>query len=126
MKSFVAFRALIELLEETNQTHLLDETLLRCYEQEKLPIEEMTNQVIPLYDRFTYDEVSAKIAEIVTPEGTKPKIEVVFQTLEGLREACPNHTGDWYFSGRYPTPGGNRVVNRAFINYMEKSNVRAY
>jgi amidophosphoribosyltransferase len=126
MKSFVAFRALIELLEETNQTHLLDETLQRCYEQEKLPIEEMTNQIIPLYERFTYEEISAKVAEIVTPEGIKPKIEVVFQTLEGLREACPNHTGDWYFSGRYPTPGGNRVVNRAFINYMEKSNVRAY
>jgi len=126
MNSFVAFRALVLLLEDTDQTHLLDETLQRCYEQEKLPVKKMKNQIKPLYDLFTYEEVSAKIADIVTPKGIKPKVEVIFQTLEGLHEACPDHSGDWYFSGNYPTPGGNRVVNRAFINYMKKSNVRAY
>ena len=126
MKSFVAFRALVQLLEDTDQAHLLEETLERCYEQEKLPVKKMKNQIKPLYDLFTYEEVSAKIAEIVTPKGIKPKVEVIFQTLEGLHKACPNHSGDWYFSGNYPTPGGNRVVNRAFINYMKKSNVRAY
>ncbi len=126
MKSFVAFRALVQLLEDTNQVHKLEETLERCYAEEKKPVEEMENQVIPLYDLFEYEEVSAKIAQIVRPKGIKPKVEVIFQTLEGLHEACPNHSGDWYFSGHYPTAGGNRVVNRAFINYMEKTNARAY
>ncbi len=126
MKSFVAFRALVELLEDSGQADLLEETLERCHEQEKLPVEEMTNQLIPLYDQFSYQQVSDKIAKIVTPKGIKPKVKIIFQTLEGLRKACPDHSGDWYFSGIYPTPGGNRVVNRAFINYMKKADIRAY
>lgn len=98
----------------------------RCKAQEKLPVEKMENQVIELYNTFTYEEISKKIAEIVTPKEIKPQVEVIYQTIEGLNEALPNSTGDWYFSGKYPTPGGNRVVNRAFINYMEKNDDRAY
>ena len=126
MKEFVAFQALIQLLRETKQTHKLDEAYQRCKEQEKLPVEQVTNQVAALYELFPYDTITQKIAEIVTPKGIKPKVEVIYQTIEGLHAACPHHQGDWYFSGNYPTPGGNRVVNRAFINFMENRDERAY
>jgi amidophosphoribosyltransferase len=89
-------------------------------------MEEIQNFVTELYDHFTDEEISAKIAEIITPPGIKPDVEVIYQTMDGLHESCPNHLGDWYFSGAYPTPGGMRVVNRAFINYMEGKDVRAY
>ena len=126
MKEFVAFRALVELLEETNQEHLLEEAYHRCKAQEGLPAEQVTNEVKSLYDSFPYETISKKIAKIITPKGIKPKVEVIYQPIENLKIACPGHTGDWYFSGNYPTPGGNRIANRAFINYMEKSDVRAY
>lgn len=126
MNEFVAFRALVELLKENGKEHLLEETYQRCKAQEALPLEQMSNQVKPLYAEFSYDEVTQRIAKIVTPPNIKPKIEVIYQTIEGLREACPNHGGDWYFSGDYPTPGGHRAANRAFINYMEGNNKRAY
>ena len=126
MKEFVAFRALVELLEETGQSHLLDETYKRAKEQEKLPRVKVKNVVKGLYDNFTQKEISKKIAEIITPKNIKPEVHVIYQTIEGLHEACPDHNGDWYFSGNYPTPGGNRVANRAFINYMEKCDKRAY
>ena len=79
-----------------------------------------------MYEEFPYEKISKKIARIVTPKGVKPKIEVIYQTVEGLRHACPNNNGDWYFSGEYPTPGGNRVVNRAFMNFVEGNDGRAY
>ncbi|MCB0602089.1 MAG: amidophosphoribosyltransferase, partial [Saprospiraceae bacterium] len=126
MNGFVAFQALVKLLEEKGQSHLLDETYYRCKAQEDLPKEEVTNEVIELYNTFTDEEISQKIAEIVTPKGLEIPVDVIFQTIDGLHVACPNHKGDWYFSGRYPTPGGNKVVNKAFINYMEKKEVRAY
>ena len=126
MKDFVAFRALVALLEEKNKSHLLQETYERCKAQEKLPPEQMKNEVIALYETFSYEEISKKIAEIVKPEGIKPKVEVIYQTIKGLHQACPNNKGDWYFSGIYPTPGGNRVANRAFITYMENCDKRAY
>jgi len=126
MKEFVAFRALVQLLEENNKEYLLEETYERCKAQEHLPKEEIQNYVQALYDEFSYEEVSDKIAEIITPPGIKPEIKVIYQTIEGLQQSCPNNNGDWYFSGNYPTPGGNRVVNKAFINYMEKSEARAY
>ena len=126
MNEFVAFRALVDLLKENNKAHLLQETYQRCQEQEKRPLAQVSNQVKSLYETFSYEEISKQIAKIVTPSNIKPKIEVIYQTIEGLREACPNHNGDWYFSGDYPTPGGNRVANRAFINYMEGNNKRAY
>jgi len=126
MNEFVAFRALVALLKENKKEHLLKETYQRCKAQLVLPKEQMKNEVIPLYATFDYETISAKIAEIVTPEGIKPKVEVIYQTIEGLHEACPNNNGDWYFSGNYPTPGGNRVVNQSFVNYMENNNKRAY
>ncbi|MEM9917463.1 MAG: amidophosphoribosyltransferase [Bacteroidota bacterium] len=126
LKDFVAFRALVELLNEHDKADLLEEAYERCKAQVDLPKEEVTNELAPLYDVFTYEQISAKIAEIVTPIGIKPKVEVIYQTLEGLHTACPNHSGDWYFSGKFPTPGGNKVVNRAFINYMERCDQRAY
>ena len=126
MQEFVAFRALVALLKENDKEHLLQEAYERCKAQEHLPKEEITNEVAALYDEFPYEDVSQKIAEIVTPPGIDIPIEVIYQTVDGLREACPNNNGDWYFSGEYPTPGGNRVVNRSFINYMEGNNKRAY
>lgn len=126
MKEFVAFRALLELLKEDDKSHLLDEVYQRCLEQEALPIEEVTNQVKFLYDQYTDDQISAKISQLVTPDNIKPEVQVIYQTIDHLHEACPDHKGDWYFSGHYPTPGGRRVVNRAFINFMKNSDDRAY
>jgi amidophosphoribosyltransferase len=123
---FVAFQAMIQLLHESGKELLLKEVYENCKQQEKLPVEQIKNQVKILYDLFPYEAISARIAKIVTPTNIIPEVEVIYQTLEGLHIACPNHTGDWYFSGNYPTPGGNRVVNRAFINYMEGNNKRAY
>lgn len=126
MGEFVAFQALVNLLSRNNKAYLLDETYSRCKAQEKLPKEEVKNEVKALYREFSPEEISAEIGRIVKPAELDIEIEVIYQTLEGLHAACPNHTGDWYFSGDYPTPGGNKVVNRAFINYMEKINERAY
>ncbi len=126
MKEFVAFRALVELLKKDGKEHLLEEAYQRCKAQAGLPNEEIKNEVAAIYDEYPYEKISKKIAEIVTPPKIKPKIEVIYQTVEGLRRACPNNNGDWYFSGEYPTPGGNRVVNRAFMNFMEGRDERAY
>lgn len=126
MKEFIAFRALVTLLEEEGKTHLMQEVYQRCIDQEKLPVSEMTNQVKFLYDQFTEEQISRKISQLVKPENIVPDVEIIYQSIEDLHEACPDHQGDWYFSGIYPTPGGNRVVNRAFINYMKNSDERAY
>lgn len=123
---FVAFKALISLLKEHKKEHLLEEAYQRCKTQLNLPKEEVRNEVSALYDEFTYEEISKRISKIVTPKGIKPKVQVIYQTVEGLHEACTNHNGDWYFSGKYPTPGGNKVVNKAFMLYMEKKDERAY
>jgi amidophosphoribosyltransferase len=125
MKDFVAFRALVSLLEDTGQTYLLDQ----AYERSKEQLDskgEIFNEVAALYDIFSQKEISKKIAEIVKPEGVDCEIEVIYQTVEGLHNACPNHKGDWYFTGDYPTRGGHKVINRAFVNYMEGKDVRAY
>ena len=126
MGEFVAFKALVKLLEENNKMNLLQETYLKCKDVEFSSAALAENQVSSLYESFSYQEISDKIAEIVTPPDTNIDIEVIYQTIADLHEACPNHKGDWYFSGKYPTPGGGRVANRAFINYMEKKDVRAY
>jgi amidophosphoribosyltransferase len=126
MGEFVAFRALVRLLHRDGREHLLDEAYARCKASEDKPMSDMRNEVQPLYAQYTADELSAEIARIVTPAGLDIPVTVIYQSLENLHQACPQHQGDWYFSGNYPTPGGNRVVNRAFINYMEKKNVRAY
>ncbi|HRJ13494.1 MAG TPA: amidophosphoribosyltransferase, partial [Saprospiraceae bacterium] len=126
LKEFVAFQALVQLLRETGQEQALHDAYARCKAAENLPADQMRNELQPVYELFTQEELSAKIADIVTPANIKPKVEVIFQTVEGLQNACPDNNGDWYFSGNYPTPGGNRVVNRAFMNYMEKRDERAY
>jgi len=126
MKDFVAFQALVQLLKETGREHLLQEAYERCKASEYSPVEMVKNEVVALYDLFEYCDVSKKIAEIVTPNNIKPQLQVIFQDLDGLHTACPGNSGDWYFSGRYPTPGGNRVVNRAFMNYVEDRDERAY
>ena len=126
MKDFVAFQALVALLKETGQEKLLKKTYKRCKESLNSPKKKVKNEVKALYDLFPYEKISQKIAEIVTPKDIKPKVEVIYQTLEGLHKACPNNTGDWYFSGNYPTPGGNLVANRAFMIFMEGKNERAY
>jgi amidophosphoribosyltransferase len=126
MKDFVAFNALVELLKEAGKSHLLNETADRIRATLDLPTTELKNEVIPLYKHFTYAQISRKIAEIVTPKDIIPEVEVIYQTIENLHKACPEHLGDWYFSGNYPTPGGNRVVNRAFLNFVENKDARAY
>ena len=126
MNDFVAFQAMVALLKERNMAHRLDEVYQLCKAQENLPKEDMVNHVQSLYAHFTDDEISKKIAQIVTPDDIHAEVDVIYQTLEGLHEACPNHSGDWYFSGNYPTPGGTKVVNKAFINYMEGKTGRAY
>jgi len=126
MKEFVAFRALVELLKQDGKSHMLNEVYDLCVEEEKLPIEEVENKVSVLYDQYTEEQISAKISELITPENISPKVEVIYQTIENLHIACPNNKGDWYFSGNYPTPGGKRVVNRAFMNYMNNNDGRAY
>lgn len=126
MGEFVAFRALVNLLRRDSRDHLLDEAYARCKASEGQPLSDIQNEVRSLYEHYTADEISEEIARIVTPPGLDISVSVIYQSLENLHEACPRHQGDWYFSGKYPTPGGNRVVNRAFINYMEKKNVRAY
>lgn len=125
MGEFVAFRAAISLLEERGQWNLINDVYLLCKSQSKLEPHQMVNHVKKIYDQFTETELSAKIAQLVTPEGLDVPVEVLFQTIDNLHLATAHH-GDWYFSGNYPTPGGNRVVNRAFINYIEKNNQRSY
>ena len=126
MNNFAAFRALVALLKEHNKEHLLEEAYYKSKAQVDLPVGEIKNYVQELYEEFSYEDVSKKIGEILTPPDIKAEVEVIYLTIEDLHDAIPNNTGDWYFSGNYPTPGGNRVVNKAFINYMEKKNVRAY
>jgi amidophosphoribosyltransferase len=126
MKDFVAFQAMVALLKENNMANLLEEVYQKCKAQENLPKEEMINYVQELYAPFSDDQISKKIAEIVTPEDIFAEVEIIYQSIENLHKACPEHSGDWYFSGNYPTPGGNKVVTKAFINYMEGNAGRAY
>lgn len=126
LSKFVAFTAMVELLYDTNQEHLLEETYERCLAHRNSEDVDIKNELISLYDRFTDEQISDKIAAMLTPKDITIPISVIFQKIEGLHRSCPHHTGDWYFSGNYPTAGGNRVVNNAFINFMEKNDVRAY
>lgn len=126
MSDFIAFEAAIELLKETNRGYLIDEVYKKCKEQELLPKEQIKNYVKEIYAPFQPEEVSAKISELLKPVDINAEVEIIYQTVENLHKACPNHPGDWYFTGDYPTPGGNKVVNRAFINYVEGNSDRAY
>lgn len=126
MGDLVAFRAAIALLKETKQENVIDDVYDRALAMVGRPLAEQENVVKAIYRPFTPAQISDKVAELLTPEGIDAEVRLVFQSIEGLHAACPGHRGDWYFTGDYPTPGGNRVVNRAFINYREGKNVRAY
>ena len=123
---FIAFQAAISLLKDTGQEDVIDNVYKKCKDQINLPKEEMVNHVKGIYNPFSAEQISKKISQILTPKDTKAEVEIIYQGIEDLHIACPNHTGDWYFSGNYPTPGGNKVVTKAFINYVEGSNKRAY
>ncbi len=126
MGDFIAFQAAIALLKEQGKQHIIDETYEKCKAQENLPKEEIINNVKAIYAPFTAEEISKKISELLTPENMNAEVDIVYQSIEGLHEACPDHTGDWYFTGNYPTPGGNKVINKAFIYYIEGIDKRAY
>lgn len=121
-----AFQAAISLLRETKQDNIIDDVYDRCLVMVDKPLAEQRNVVKDIYRPFTAEQISKRIGELLTPPEIRAEVAVVFQSIEGLHAACPGHTGDWYFTGNYPTPGGNRVVNRAFINWRQGKNVRAY
>jgi amidophosphoribosyltransferase len=123
---FIAFRAVIELLRETGREAVINEVYKKSKAQENLPKEEIVNYVKEIYAPFTAEEISVKISQMLKTKDIKADLQIVYQSIEGLHEACPNHLGDWYFTGDYPTPGGNKVVNRSFINFIEGRNTRAY
>lgn len=126
MSEFIAFRAAIALLKERGLQHIIDETYEKSVAQSRKKKEEIVNYVKDIYAPFTDEEISAKIAQMLTSEDIKAEVQIVFQSIEDLHKACPNNKGDWYFSGDYPTPGGNRMVNNAFINYVEGQEVLPY
>jgi amidophosphoribosyltransferase len=126
MGEFVAFEAAIQLLKNRGMEAVIQEVYEKCKASLLLPKEEIVNHVKDIYRPFKQEEISAQITKIITPEDTVAEVEVIFQTLDNLHIACPNHRGDWYFSGNYPTPGGNKVVNKAFVNWVEGNNKRAY
>jgi len=123
---FVAFRAAIELLKDKGKQSVINDVYKKSKAQENLPKEQIVNYVKEIYKQFTPEEISGKISELLKSKEIKADVEIVFQTIENLHAACPNDTGDWYFTGKYPTPGGNKVVNKSFINFIEGKNKRAY
>jgi amidophosphoribosyltransferase len=122
----IAFKAAIALLEENNLDHIIEETYVHCKQQLELGVNEMKNYVRDIYKPFSAEQISSKITSMLKPEGCKAEVEIIFQTIEDLHIACPDHKGDWYFTGNYPTAGGNKVVSKAFVNYMQGINERAY
>ncbi|SEH86041.1 amidophosphoribosyltransferase [Paenimyroides aquimaris] len=126
METLIAFNATLELLKDRNMYHIIDEVYAKCKAQEHLPDEEVINYVKEIYAPFTDEEISDKISEMLHPETVKADLKVMFQTVENLHISCPDNLGDWYFTGNYPTAGGNRVVNRAFMNFVEGKDARAY
>ena len=126
MKEFVAFRAALALLKERGLENILDEVNLRCLNALENGTASEENFVKAIYAPFTDEEISQKIAEIVRPKGLKAELSIVYQTVANLNVACPDHLGDWYFTGNFPTPGGNQVVNKSFVNFMKGIEVRAY
>ncbi|MEO6978185.1 MAG: amidophosphoribosyltransferase, partial [Mucilaginibacter sp.] len=126
MGEFVAFEAAISLLKDAGRDDVILKVYQQCKDSANLPKEEVENYVKAIYEPFTDQEISDRIAQIITPKEIKAEVKVIYQTLDNLHKACPDHQGDWYFSGNYPTPGGNKVVNRAFANWMEGKNTRGY
>lgn len=126
MGDFIAFEAAIQLLKESGREQLIEDVYRKCKDQIQYPKEQIKNYVKEIYAPFTDEEISVKIAKMLTPEDINAEVAIVYQTVENLHKACPDNLGDWYFTGDYPTPGGNKVVNKAFINWKEGINERAY
>lgn len=124
LQEFIAFRAAISLLKQRGMSHIIDQTYQRCKEQLKLPATSQVNCVKAIYEPFTDDEISDEIARLLTPEDMHAQVKVVYQTIEGLHKSVPNHPGDWYFTGDYPTPGGVRLVNKALVDFVEQNDNR--
>ena len=123
---FIAFKAAIALLKEDGQENLLFDLLKKCKELQRNNQLHTENLVRQIYKPFSVEEISNKIAQLISPEEITIPVHVIYQSIESLHEACPNNKGDWYFTGNYPTPGGNRVCNKAFMNYMQGKDVRGY
>ena len=123
---FIAFQAAISLLNDRGMSSLVTEVYEKCKAQIGIPKRNIKNHVKEIYAPFTDEEISAKISELLKPADVNAEVDIIYQSVEKLHKACPNHTGDWYFTGDYPTYGGNKVVNLAFINYVEKRDERAY
>ena len=126
LEDFIAFKAALALHQEQGTMHIVDEIYTLCKEQEHKKAKKVVNHVKKFYEPFSPETISNKIAEILSPEGIQAEVKIIYQTIDSLHEACPKNLGDWYFTGDYPTPGGNRVVNRAFMNFYEGKNQRAY
>ncbi|WCO01807.1 amidophosphoribosyltransferase [Psychroserpens ponticola] len=126
LESLIAFRAMLELLKENDKYHMIEDVYHKCKAQLELKDKEVKNFVKDLYNEFTANQISDKIAELISDDTVKTKVKTIFQPIENLHKACPKNLGDWYFTGNYPTVGGNRVVNRAFINFYEGNKERAY
>jgi len=126
LEDFIAFRAALALHGERNTMHLVDGIYQKCLGQLNTATKEVINYVKEFYDPFTKEEISNKIGQLLSPPTMKAEVQIIYQTIDNLHQACPKNLGDWYFTGNYPTPGGNRVVNQAFINFYEGKNERAY
>jgi amidophosphoribosyltransferase len=126
MGDFVAFNAAVELMKKRGNENCLKNIYEQCKEMQRNNQLHTCNMVRQVYKPFTNQEITNKIAQLVTPSDVSVPVDVIFQSIESLHEACPNNLGDWYFTGNYPTQGGNRVVNQSFINYMEGKNTRGY
>ena len=123
---FIAFNAAIQLLKDNFKEGVINDVYKKCKAQQHLPKEEIVNSVKEIYKSFTHQQISDKIAEMLKDTSVKSEVKIVYQTIENLHDACPKDKGDWYFTGDYPTPGGNKVVVNSFINYIEGRNQRAY
>ena len=126
LSDFIAFRAAIELLYETKQQNIINEVYAKCKSQINLPAEQMLNHVKLLYKQVSTEQISNKISQMLKSKDVRAEVQVIYQTIEDLHLACPENNGDWYFTGNYPTPGGNKIVTQSFINFIENRNERAY
>ncbi len=126
LEDFIAFRAALALHRERGTEDQIEAIYRKCLESLEAPDTEAVNHVKEFYAPFSAGEISQKIAELLSPPDIRSEVEIIYQTIENLHQACPKNLGDWYFTGNYPTPGGNRVVNRAFVNFHEGKNQRAY
>ena len=126
MGDLIAFRAAIELIKESKNEYIIKKVYEKCVEENKKDVNKIKNQVKEIYKPYSNEEISSKISSILKEKDIKAGVQVIYQSIDNLHIACPDDLGDWYFSGNYPTPGGNKVVNQAYINYFEGSNSRAY